>query len=187
MDDIAIQKTIDVLVETFTNKNTLFTCGNGGSFADAQHICTELLKSFKIQRTHSHKIGGDPIYPPNVQAFPAVALGSNQAFLTAMANDVGYDYAFAQELIALSKKGDCLLAISTSGNSKSVCNAAEFAHARGLKVIALTGRADCSLHKFADIIIRAEQRDTARIQEVHEPIYHYICEKVEAHFFGGNK
>ena len=115
---------------------------------------------------------------------PAISLTSISALNTAFANDVDPELIYAQSVFALGKADDALIAISTSGNARNVCEAARVAKAVGVKVIALTGRDGGDLKKISDVCIIAPESETYRIQELHLPIYHYLCAEVEKHFFG---
>ena len=114
---------------------------------------------------------------------PAVSLPSLMALNTAFCNDVDPELIFAQPLMALANKDDILIAISTSGNSKNVFAAAKVAKALGCKVIALTGNSGGKLKDIADICLCVGENETYKIQELHLPLYHYICAEVENHFF----
>ena len=139
----------------------IFACGNGGSAADAQHLVAELIGRFLHER----------------QALPAIALTADAATLTAISNDYGYERVFARQLEGLATKGDLLFAISTSGNSPNVVQAAQTARSLGCVVIALTGERDSKLAAHADpgLLIRAPSTVTARIQEVHSLCIHAIA------------
>ena len=182
-----INQAAKMLIKTFENGNRLYICGNGGSAADADHIVGELMKGFLKKR---------PLTDKQIEAFddkqlasglmgglPAVSLHSQTAFLTAFLNDEEPSLLYAQALYALGKKDDILLAISTSGNSQNVVNAAKVARAIGCKVISLVGANKCTLDTLSDIVIHADHTDTYRIQELHLPIYHYLCTTVEDYFF----
>ena len=112
-----------------------------------------------------------------------MSLHSQSALLTAFVNDVEPDMMYAQELYALGKDGDALIAISTSGNSKNVVNAAKLARIMGIKVIALTGERESALSSLADVCIRVGEHETYRVQELHLPVYHYLCAAVEDRFY----
>ena len=142
-------------------------CGNGGSAADAQHLAAELSGRFYYDR------------PP----LNAEALHCNSSYLTAVGNDYGYDEIFARLMRGTGHKGDILVGISTSGNSKNVYAAAVVGKALGLAVIGLTGKTGGKLKEISDICICAPETETYKIQELHLPIYHEICAQVEKHFF----
>jgi D-sedoheptulose 7-phosphate isomerase len=143
----------------------VFACGNGGSAADAQHLVAELVGRFLHER----------------RALPAIALTADAATLTAIGNDYGYERVFARQLEGLASKGDLLFAISTSGNSPNVLQAAQTARARGCVVVAMTGERDSKLASYADpgLLIRAPSTVTARIQEVHTLCIHAIADSLD--------
>ena len=118
------------------------------------------------------------------QGLPAISLPSIAPLNAAFANDVDADLIYAQSVLALGKRGDCLLAISTSGNSKNVIEACRVARALGLSVIALTGEGGGQLRALADICICVPERETYRVQELHLPVYHALCASIERHFWG---
>ncbi len=182
-----IEKTAELLIKAFENGNRLYICGNGGSAADADHIVGELMKGFLKKRplTESQTaLFEDKVLASGLmQGLPAISLHSQSAFLTAFLNDEDPSLLYAQALYALGKKDDVLLAISTSGNSQNVINAAKVARALGCKVISLVGAKECKLDDVSNIVIHANHTDTYRIQELHLPIYHYICATVEDYFF----
>lgn len=184
------------LSECFASGNTLYVCGNGGSCADAQHIVGELMKGFKLPRRCSEafsekltEIDGErgALLARKLQGgLRAVALDSHQSLQTAYLNDVDESglLTYAQQLYGYGRKGDALLAISTSGNAKNVLFAAVVARALDMKVLALTGWDGGELARIADIAIKAPQTETYRIQELHLPIYHCLCLMLEEKFFG---
>ena len=163
-----IRAAYDVLEECFSKDHVLFTCGNGGSAADAQHLAAELSGRFYFDR------------PP----LNAEALHCNTSYLTAVGNDYGYDLIFSRLLRGTAKKGDVIVGISTSGNSKNILNAFEVAQEMGVKIIAMTGETGGKMKDFADILLNAASTDTPRIQESHIMIGHIICELVESEMFG---
>ncbi|MBQ3708800.1 MAG: SIS domain-containing protein [Clostridia bacterium] len=182
---------LDLLCDGFRCGGTLFTCGNGGSAADADHIVGELAKGFLEKRPVPAELrealavypDGDAIADGLQGGLPAVSLHSQSALLTAFANDCEPSLVYAQALYALAKPGDLLLAISTSGNSRNVVNAAKLAKVRGVTVIALTGEKPSQLSALADCAIRVGDTETYRVQELHLPAYHWLCAGVEAAFF----
>lgn len=187
-----VDKAADMIIELYKNCGTLYTCGNGGSAADSDHICGELLKGFikkrpicdcdkeKFVKTYDD----GKKFADNLQAgLRAVSLHSQSAFLTAYLNDVDPALVYAQALYSLGKPGDILIAISTSGNSENIVNAAKTAKIMGIKVISLTGEKISKLTPLSDINIRVGECETYRVQELHLPVYHYICAKVEDALF----
>jgi D-sedoheptulose 7-phosphate isomerase len=143
--------------------HTLLVCGNGGSAADAQHFAAEIVCRFEKER----------------RAYPAIALGANSSSLTAWGNDYGFDTVFARQVEAFGKKGDVLVAISTSGNSANVVEAARTAAGMGLRTIALCGRDGGALAGVVDEAIVVPSQRTASIQECHLMVYHFWCEMID--------
>ena len=191
----SIIKTYDILVDCFSSGNKLLIAGNGGSNSDAEHIAGELMKGFKLARkcpeefTRKLKsidsIRGEELARRLQGGLPVIALGGHQSLNTAFINDIpeGGLYAFAQQVYAYGKKGDVLLAISTSGNSKNVLNATVVAKALGMMVVSLTGKDGGELKKMSHASIVAPSSETYMIQEFHLPIYHCICLMLEEHFY----
>lgn len=176
---------------------TLFVCGNGGSAADSEHIVGELLKGFLLprrlgaewtERLYAAGPAADADYlAARLQGgLRAVALTGHPALSTAVINDNGGDLAFAQQLMALGRPGDALLALSTSGQARNVLLAAHTARAIGVCVIAATGAGGGPLRGQADVWVGVPERETFKVQELHLPVYHAWCAMLEAAFFGGN-
>lgn len=183
----SIQKTFEQLAKSFESSGRLYICGNGGSAADALHIVGELVKSFGLPRPIDRDLEErvDSELLKNLQgALPAFALVENVALASAYANDVNADYVFAQQVYAYARKGDCLLGISTSGNSQNVLNALDTARARGAVMLGLTGKDGGKMKKLCDVCIVVPEEETYKIQELHLPIYHTICFMLEEYFWG---
>ena len=182
-----------LLEESYKNGGKLLVAGNGGSAADAEHIVGELMKGFKLPRKaeadfaeklveENQELGS--VLAENLQgALPAIALDGHPALSTAYMNDCEPLLCFAQQVNGYGKSGDVFLGISTSGNSKNVLFAATTAHAKGMKVIGLTGAKDSKLKDMSDVCIKAPQTETYMIQELHLPIYHCLCLMLEDKFF----
>ena len=182
-----------LLEESYENGGKLLVAGNGGSAADAEHIVGELMKGFKLPRKpeadfaeklveENQELGS--VLAENLQgARPAIALDGHPALSTAYMNDCEPLLCFAQQVNGYGKSGDVFLGISTSGNSKNVLYAATTAHAKGMKVIGLTGAKDSKLKDMSDVCIKAPQTETYMIQELHLPIYHCLCLMLEDKFF----
>ena len=188
-----ILKAYSILEETFNNGGSLFVCGNGGSSADSEHIVGELLKSFKIYRPINKDItenlkqfGEDGVYLSEKLegALPAYSLNSQTAILTAFANDKSWDTSYAQQLYGLAKKGDCLIALSTSGNSKNCLYSIYLSKAKGIKSISFTGDGGGNMGKYSDCNIAVPEIETYKVQELHLPVYHCLCAMLENEFFG---
>ena len=181
-----IAKAFDLLLTCYKGGGKVLTCGNGGSAADAEHIVGELLKKF---RKHRDIDGGVAAKLPSELvaklegALPAVSLVSMSGILTAFANDVAWETAFAQQVYGLGNPGDVLIALSTSGNSANCVNAALVAKAKGLKVISMTGAGGGKLGELADAAVKAPESETYKIQELHLPVYHALCAAVEEELF----
>lgn len=143
-------------------------CGNGGSAADSQHLAAEFTGRYLRER----------------RALPALALSVNTSSLTAIGNDYGFDLVFARQLEALGHKGDVLVGISTTGNSRNVIRAIEAAKAKKIYTVALTGASGGAMKALADCAICVPSLETPRIQECHILVGHIICEIVEETMFG---
>ena len=177
-----IAKAFDLLLTCYKNGGKVLTCGNGGSAADAEHIVGELLKKFRKHRDIDSGVAAK--LPPELVAklegaLPAVSLVSMSGILTAFANDVAWETAFAQQVYGLGNPGDVLIALSTSGNSANCVNAALVARAKGLKVISMTGAGGGRLGELADAAIRVPEAETFKVQELHLPVYHALCAALE--------
>lgn len=159
-----LELAVDWLYQALRNHRPVLVCGNGGSAADALHIAGELVATFVQQR----------------QALNVICLNANVSVLTAWANDVDYDSVFARQVQAHGQPGGICWGISTSGNSRNVVQALQVAQKLEMKTIALTGQGGGKLAAVADLLIDVPSRSTPRIQELHLPIYHYLCEQVEA-------
>ena len=189
-----IENATNTIINCYGNGGKLLIAGNGGSSADADHIVGELMKGFmkkrelndsqKAQMKEKCQDISEETLAKLQNALPAISLSSFSALNTAFSNDVDADLVFAQGVFGLGKANDVLIAISTSGNSKNVVEAAKVAKAIGMKVIALTGKSGGVLKNLADITITAPETETYKVQELHLPVYHYICAEIESHFFG---
>lgn len=162
-----VVKFAEMVVKSFKAGGKLMLVGNGGSAADSQHIAAEFINRFEIER------------PP----LPALALTTDSSDLTSIGNDYSFDQIFSKQVRALGRKGDVLLAISTSGNSANVMKAVETARSMGIKTVALTGKDGGKLAGAADLLLNVEAKKTARIQEVHITICHILCELVDNMLF----
>lgn len=173
----------DTIIRCYENKGKLLLCGNGGSCADCDHIVGELMKGFLLERKVNDIRLPEYIREHLQSALPAISLSSQSAAFTAFMNDVEPSMVYAQMLYGYAQPNDVFIGISTSGNSESVVNAATVAKAIGIGTIALTGENDSALSEICDITIRVPETETYKVQELHLPIYHYICAEVEKHFF----
>ncbi len=162
----SITKGAEMLSEVVRNNHQLLVCGNGGSAADSQHFAAEWVCRYKKER--------GPL--------KAIALSTDSSALSAIGNDYGFEKVFSRQIEALGSEGDILLAISTSGQSPNILAAVETAKKKGLKVILLTGKKGEAQkdNPLIDLLIAVPSEETARIQEVHEIIYHAWCECLDA-------
>jgi len=171
LNDEILQENIENIVvksvEAFRNDKKMLFCGNGGSASDAQHIAAELSGRFYSDRP--------PLY--------AEAFHVNSSYMTAVANDYGYDETYARMLEACGRKGDILVGISTSGNSPNVIKALKKANEISLTTIGFTGVNGGKMNDICDIMIKIPSDDTPRIQEAHILVGHIICQLIEEEIF----
>ncbi len=185
-----IKAATNAVVSMHNNGGKVLIVGNGGSAADCEHIAGELLKGFLLKREPcgeelsrlKENLGESA--EKLQRGISAIPLPSITGALSAFVNDVEAELAYAQLVYAIGRRGDILIAISTSGNSKNVVAAAECAKALGIKVIALTGQGGGKLSAIADILIASPESETFKVQEHHLPIYHAICAEAEKIIFG---
>ena len=165
---LAIENAGALIVNSFKQKGKLMSCGNGGSMCDAMHFAEELSGRFRNNRP----------------SLPAMAI-SDPSYMSCVINDYGADAVFSRFIEGMGFPGDVLIAISTSGNSKNVINAAQTAKAKGMKVIALTGKTGGELAALADVEIRAPHSEYAdRVQEIHIKVIHSLIHYIELNMFG---
>ncbi|MGN6165653.1 MAG: D-sedoheptulose-7-phosphate isomerase [Flavisolibacter sp.] len=157
----------DAIVNAFRNGNRIYFCGNGGSAADAQHLAAEFSGRFYTDR----------------KALPAEALHCNTSYLTAVANDYSYDVVYARLIEGIANKGDVLVGLSTSGNSRNIVKAFEVAKEKGIITIGFTGTTGGAMKEISDHLINIPSADTPRIQENHILLGHIICQLVEEKYF----
>jgi D-sedoheptulose 7-phosphate isomerase len=163
------EKFTDLLSELFEREGNLFICGNGGSHCDAMHFAEELTGRFRKER----------------RPLGALALG-DATHTTCVSNDYGFEHVFSRQLEGLGRKGDLLVGLSTSGNSKNVCEAFTVAKRKGIRTVALLGRDGGSLLGMADLAIVIPAQTSDRIQEMHIKIIHTVIEACERRMFPGN-
>lgn len=162
-----IEKIVKEIIQCYRQQNKVVLFGNGGSAADAQHIATELVCRFEKER----------------ESLPAVALTTNSSILTAVANDYKFDNIFSRQVESTVQKGDVVIALSTSGDSTNVVNAAKQSKKQGAVVVGFTGASGGKLKNVCDIILKVPSTNTARIQEMHITIGHIICKLIESELF----
>lgn len=162
-----LDEIVFVIVNAYKNGGKVLAAGNGGSAADAQHVCGELVSKFFIERP----------------ALNAYALTTNSSILTSISNDLGYENIFSRQINAQGKKGDVFIAISTSGNSPNIVNAVIEAKKIGLITVGLTGLKSAKMDEYCDFLIKVPSDVTPLIQESHLMLEHIICAKVEEEIF----
>ena len=158
-----LEEAISLIKATLDRGNKILICGNGGSAADSQHIAAEIIGRFEKEKT----------------PLPAIALTTDSSIITAIGNDYGFINIFKKQVEGLGKKGDLLLALSTSGNSENIILAINVAKKREMKTIALLGKDGGKIKEIVDIALVVPSNNTARIQECHQTIYHAICKFIE--------
>jgi D-sedoheptulose 7-phosphate isomerase len=162
-----VSNCVDVIIAAFKTGNKVLFCGNGGSAADAQHLAAEFSGRFYKDR----------------DALPAEALHCNTSYLTAVANDYSYDVIYSRMVKGIGVKGDVLIGLSTSGNSKNIVAAFEVAKEKGMHTIGFTGQGGGTMKPLSDYLLNVPSTDTPRIQESHILLGHIICELVEEKYF----
>lgn len=155
-----------IIVDALKNGNKILLCGNGGSAADAQHIAAELTGRYKTER----------------RGLPGIALTTDTSAITAIGNDYGYDRVFDRQVESLANKGDVIIGISTSGNSKNVVSALKLGQELGCKTVGLTGRDGGAMNDVCDINLVVPSDNTPRIQEMHILFGHTICQIIDNNF-----
>lgn len=189
-----IMRAYSILEETYLNGGTVFTCGNGGSQSDADHIVGELSKGFLLKRSLpcevvqqiSSALGEDAsdLCSRLQMGLRAMNLSSQPALSTAYANDVDPLMSLAQELFVMGRTGDSVIGLSTSGNAQNILNAFKVAGGLGIKRILFTGSGHGKCEMYADCVINVPECETYKVQELHLPIYHTICIMLEDRFHG---
>lgn len=162
-----IEQVVEAIIEAFNAGNKVLFCGNGGSAADAQHLAAEFSGRFYTDR--------NPL--------PSEALHCNTSYLTAVANDYGYEFVYSRIVKGTGKPGDVIVGLSTSGNSANITLALQTAREIGMKTVGLTGEGGGKMKDWCDFLIAVPSKDTPRIQESHITIGHIICQLVEERLF----
>jgi len=190
----SISRAAGMMISCYSSGGKILLCGNGGSSSDAEHVTGELMKTFELPRPlddslkqRLEEIGGahgKMLGSKLEHALPAICLSSQTALTSAIANDIGNDMVYAQQIIGYGNENDILIAISTSGNSPNVVNACITAKALNMTVIGLTGESGGKIRRFCDILLNVPESNTALVQELHLPVLHTLCKLVENHFYG---
>ena len=160
---IQIENCINLIIKSIKKGNKIVIFGNGGSAADAQHMAAEFIGRFMKER----------------KSFPAIALSTDSSIITAIGNDYSFEKIFSRQAESLVKKGDVVIAISTSGESKNILEGIKTSKKLGAKIISLTGENGMKMKMKSDIFLNVPSTITSRIQEAHRTIIHIICEMVE--------
>ncbi len=189
----AIDAALSMMVETYRNGGKLLIGGNGGSSSDSDHIVGELMKGFLLKRPVDGAFAdkmkalgfedADCICEHLQGSLPAISLSSQTALLSAFINDVASETMYAQLVYGYATDKDLLICISTSGNAKNLVSAAKVAKAKGARVLSLTGAKDSKLSAVSDVTVRIPETETFKVQELHLPVYHYLCAMTESAFF----
>ena len=161
---------VNLMVKAIRQEKKILICGNGGSASDAQHFAAELIGRFKKERI----------------AYPAISLNTDTSAITAIANDYDFSKIFSRQLQGLGQSGDILFAISTSGNSENVIQAAIEAKKKNIEVISLTGSKESKLEKYSTVCIKVSTETTAQIQELHIIVIHLLCTLIETELLKNN-
>lgn len=173
LNDLGLLKTIEevtsLIIQAFKNGNKVLFCGNGGSAADAQHLAAEFSGRFYKDR----------------KPLPSEALHCNTSYLTAVANDYGYDHVYSRVVQGSGREGDVLVGLSTSGNSVNITKALQAAKEIGMITVGFTGEGGGKMKEYTDYLLDIPSKDTPRIQEAHIMIGHIICQLVEEQYFDG--
>lgn len=174
---------IERLIDCYKNGGKLLVCGNGGSAADSAHIVGELVKGFLKRRPLPQEWQAELGDTPLQMGLPAIDLTAQGAVISAIVNDLGGEYMYAQQVLAYANAGDIVLGLSTSGNAKNVELAMKAAKAKGALCFGMTGAGGGRLAEICDILIASPETETYKVQEDHIQYYHTLCARVEAAFF----
>lgn len=175
----SIEAAKEMMLETYRNGGKILLCGNGGSCSDCEHIVGELMKGFLSMRPVTDDRIPEELRKNLQGSLPAISLPSQSAILSAFCNDVDPSMMYAQMVYGYATEKDLLIGLSTSGNSENVVNAVEVAKAVGAKTMAMTGQRDSKLSAICDVTVQVPETETYKIQELHLPVYHYLCAEVE--------
>ncbi|HCB95378.1 MAG TPA: phosphoheptose isomerase [Ruminococcus sp.] len=179
----SINNALELMIDTYRSGGKVLVCGNGGSAADCEHIVGELMKGFMKKREVTDNRIPEEMRNNLQGSLSAISLPSQSAVLSAFINDVEPMMMYAQLVYGYAKQNDLVIGISTSGNSKNVVNAVEVARCMGVKTLSLTGKRDSRLSEISDITIKVPETETFKVQELHLPVYHYLCAETEKAMF----
>ena len=179
----SINNALELMIDTYRSGGKVLVCGNGGSAADCEHIVGELMKGFMKKREVTDNRIPEEMRKNLQGSLSAISLPSQSAVLSSFINDVEPMMMYAQLVYGYAKQNDLVIGISTSGNSKNVVNAVEVARCMGVKTLSLTGKRDSRLSEISDITIKVPETETFKVQELHLPVYHYLCAETEKAMF----
>jgi len=189
-----IAESAKMIISCFSGGGKLLVCGNGGSCTDADHLVSELMKSFELKRPIKREIveklnqisgeRGKYLAHKLESSLPTISLCSQTALTTAISNDIDANLVFAQQIIGYGCINDVFIGISTSGNSQNVVDACITAKAMNLKVIGLTGTTGGKMKQYCDVLLNVPEERTAYVQELHLPVIHTLCIIIENHIYG---
>lgn len=179
----SINNALELMIDTYRSGGKVLVCGNGGSAADCEHIVGELMKGFMKKREVTDNRIPEEMRKNLQGSLSAISLPSQSAVLSAFINDVEPMMMYAQLVYGYAKQNDLVIGISTSGNSKNVVNAVEVARCLGVKTLSLTGKNESKLSEISDVAIKVPETETFKVQELHLPVYHYLCAETEKAMF----
>ena len=179
----ALDRAVEIMIESYKNGGKLLVCGNGGSASDSAHIVGELVKGFLKKRPLPAEWDEAMDHLPLQMGLPAIDLTAQCAVIMAVGNDLGGDLVFAQQVIAYANPGDVIIGLSTSGSARNVILAMRAARLKGATCIGMTGKGGGRLKEYCDVLVESEETETYLVQEDHIRLYHEFCARVEAAFF----
>ena len=179
----ALDRAVEIMIESYKNGGKLLVCGNGGSASDSAHIVGELVKGFLKKRPLPENWSETMDHLPLQMGLPAIDLTAQGAVIAAIVNDLGGELMYAQQVMAYANPGDVIIGITTSGNAKNVILAMRAAKMKGATCIGLTGKGGGKLKEYSDVLVESSETETYLVQEEHIRLYHEFCARVEAAFF----
>lgn len=179
----ALDRAIEIMIDSYKNGGKLLVCGNGGSASDSAHIVGELVKGFLKKRPLPVEWDEAMDHLPLQMGLNAIDLTAQGAVIAAVVNDLGGELMYAQQVMAYANPGDVIIGITTSGNAQNVILALRAAKLKGATCIGLTGKGGGKLKQYCDVLIESSETETYRVQEEHIRLYHEFCARVEAAFF----
>ena len=179
----ALDRAVEIMIESYKNGGKLLVCGNGGSASDSAHIVGELVKGFLKKRPLPENWNETMGKLPLQMGLPAIDLTAQGAVIAAIVNDLGGELMYAQQVMAYANPGDVIIGITTSGNAQNVILAMRAAKMKGATCIGMTGKGGGKLREHCDVLVESGETETYLVQEEHIRLYHEFCARVEAAFF----